>query len=77
MVAPILDARRWSSASRRVLFWNSLGEVVGVLGVIPFSPGLHLSALGQVSYIAAFVMLLVLARLQSFDPVCSRKPRST
>ena len=30
--------------------------------------GLHLSVLGQVSYIAAFVMLLVLARLQSFDP---------
>src|SRR6185503_13930887 len=29
--------------------------------------GLHLSVLGQVSYIAAFVMLLVLARLQSFD----------
>ena len=30
--------------------------------------GLHLSVLGQVSFIAAFVMLLVLARLQSFDP---------
>jgi spermidine/putrescine transport system permease protein len=29
--------------------------------------GLHLSAIGQTSYIAAFVMLLVLARLQSFD----------
>ncbi|MFN6925902.1 MAG: ABC transporter permease [Tabrizicola sp.] len=33
----------------------------------PFVPGLHLSVLGQVSYIAAMVMLLVLARLQSFD----------
>ncbi|MFN3281437.1 MAG: ABC transporter permease [Tabrizicola sp.] len=33
----------------------------------PFIPGLHLSVLGQVSYIAAMVMLLVLARLQSFD----------
>jgi spermidine/putrescine transport system permease protein len=32
------------------------------------SAGLHLSVLGQVSYIAAMVMLLVLARLQSFDP---------
>jgi spermidine/putrescine transport system permease protein len=32
-----------------------------------FNPGLHLSVLGQVSYIAAMVMLLVLARLQSFD----------
>jgi spermidine/putrescine transport system permease protein len=30
--------------------------------------GLHLSALGQVSFIAAYVMLMVLARLQSFDP---------
>jgi spermidine/putrescine transport system permease protein len=29
--------------------------------------GLHLAVLGQVSYISAFVMLLVLARLQSFD----------
>ena len=33
----------------------------------PFGPWLHLSVLGQVSYIASFVMLLVLARLQSFD----------
>ena len=30
--------------------------------------GLHLSTLGQVSFIAAYVMLMVLARLQSFDP---------
>lgn len=29
--------------------------------------GLHLSVLGQTSFIAAFIMLLVLARLQSFD----------
>jgi spermidine/putrescine transport system permease protein len=29
--------------------------------------GLHLSALGQTSFIAAYVMLMVLARLQSFD----------
>jgi spermidine/putrescine transport system permease protein len=41
-----------------LLMWNKLG--------VP--PGLHLSVLGQVSYIAAMVMLLVLARLQSFDP---------
>jgi len=41
-----------------LLFWNQFS--VG--------SGLHLSVLGQVSYIAAFVMLLVLARLQSFDP---------
>jgi spermidine/putrescine transport system permease protein len=40
-----------------LLFWNNFS--VG--------SGLHLSVLGQVSYIASFVMLLVLARLQSFD----------
>jgi spermidine/putrescine transport system permease protein len=40
-----------------LLFWNKFS--------VP--AGLHLSVLGQVSYIAAFVMLLVLARLQSFD----------
>ncbi|HXU58055.1 MAG TPA: ABC transporter permease subunit, partial [Verrucomicrobiae bacterium] len=40
-----------------LLFWNKF-EVPA---------GLHLSVLGQTSYIAAFVMLLVLARLQSFD----------
>lgn len=40
-----------------LLFWNQIS--------VP--SGLHLSTLGQVSYIAAMVMLLVLARLQSFD----------
>jgi len=40
------------------LFWNRLG--------VP--AGLHLSVLGQVSFIASYAMLLVLARLQSFDP---------
>ena len=40
------------------LFWNRLGV----------SAGLHLSVLGQVSFIASYAMLLVLARLQSFDP---------
>jgi spermidine/putrescine transport system permease protein len=38
-----------------LLMWNKIG--------VP--PGLHLSVLGQVSYIAAMVMLL--ARLQTFD----------
>lgn len=33
----------------------------------PVPAGLHLSVLGQTSFISAFVMLLVLARLQSFD----------
>jgi spermidine/putrescine transport system permease protein len=56
MVAPILAPGAVIGIST-ILFWNKLH--------VP--TGLHLSALGQVSYIAAFVMLLVLARLQSFD----------
>jgi spermidine/putrescine transport system permease protein len=56
MVAPILMPGAVIGIST-LLFWNNVS--------VP--PGLHLSVLGQVSYIAAFVMLLVLARLQSFD----------
>ena len=56
MVAPILAPGAVIGIST-ILFWNTLN--------VP--TGLHLSTLGQVSYIAAFVMLLVLARLQSFD----------
>jgi spermidine/putrescine transport system permease protein len=56
MVAPILTPGAVIGIST-LLFWNQFG--------VP--AGLHLSALGQTSYIAAFVMLLVLARLQSFD----------
>ena len=56
MVAPILVPGVVIGIST-LLFWNNLS--VG--------SGLHLSVLGQVSYIASFVMLLVLARLQSFD----------
>jgi spermidine/putrescine transport system permease protein len=57
MVAPILMPGAVIGIST-LLFWNQVA--------VP--PGLHLSVLGQVSFIAAFVMLLVLARLQSFDP---------
>lgn len=57
MVAPILMPGAVIGIST-LLFWNQVS--------VP--PGLHLSVLGQVSFIAAFVMLLVLARLQSFDP---------
>ena len=56
MVAPILAPGAVIGIGT-LLLWNKLH--VGA--------GLHLSVLGQVSYIAAFVMLLVLARLQSFD----------
>jgi spermidine/putrescine transport system permease protein len=56
MVAPILMPGAVIGIST-LLFWNKVS--------VP--SGLHLSVLGQVSYIAAFVMLLVLARLQSFD----------
>jgi spermidine/putrescine transport system permease protein len=57
MVAPILTPGAVIGIST-LLFWNKFD--------IP--AGLHLSVLGQVSFIAAYVMLLVLARLQSFDP---------
>ena len=40
------------------------GVVIGISTLLFWN---HLSVLGQVSYIASFVMLLVLARLQSFD----------
>ncbi|NHB77154.1 ABC transporter permease [Rhodobacter calidifons] len=66
MVAPVLAPGLVIGIST-VLFWNSLGNTVGS-DFILFRPGLHLSTLGQVSFISAYVMLLVLARLQSFDP---------
>jgi spermidine/putrescine transport system permease protein len=56
MVAPILTPGAVIGIST-LLFWNKFH--------VP--AGLHLSVLGQVSFIAAYVMLLVLARLQSFD----------
>jgi len=56
MVAPILTPGAVIGIST-LLFWNKFS--------VP--AGLHLSVLGQASYISAFVMLLVLARLQSFD----------
>jgi spermidine/putrescine transport system permease protein len=56
MVAPILTPGAVIGIST-LLFWNKFN--------VP--AGLHLAVLGQVSYISAFVMLLVLARLQSFD----------
>lgn len=65
MVAPILAPGAVIGIST-LLFWNAIGQNVGYRGV-PFASGLHLSVLGQVSFISAFVMLLVLARLQSFD----------
>ena len=49
-----------------MIMWTKLGNALDT-DFILFRPGLHLSVLGQVSYIAAMVMLLVLARLQSFD----------
>jgi spermidine/putrescine transport system permease protein len=56
MIAPILTPGAVIGIST-LLFWNKFA--------VP--AGLHLSTIGQTSYIAAFVMLLVLARLQSFD----------
>lgn len=56
MVAPILTPGAVIGIST-LLFWHHFS--------VP--SGLHISTLGQCSYISAFVMLLVLARLQSFD----------
>lgn len=49
-----------------MILWTKMGNALNSEFFL-FNPGLHLSVLGQVSYIAAMVMLLVLARLQSFD----------
>lgn len=49
-----------------MLLWTKIGNALDTEFFL-FGAGLHLSVLGQVSYIAAMVMLLVLARLQSFD----------
>lgn len=57
MVAPILTPGAVIGIST-LLFWNKFD--------VP--AGLHLSTLGQCSFISAYVMLLVLARLQTFDP---------
>ncbi len=67
MVAPVLAPGLVIGIST-VLFWNQMGQVTGARDFALFGRGLHLSTLGQVSYISAYVMLLVLARLQSFDP---------
>ncbi len=67
MVAPVLAPGLVIGIST-VLFWNQLGNATGAHDFALFGRGLHLAVLGQVSYIAAYVMLLVLARLQSFDP---------
>lgn len=73
MIAPVLAPGLVIGVST-VLFWNSFGNTTGLgevefpfTDVRVFKPGLHLSALGQVSFVSAYVMLLVLARLQSFD----------
>lgn len=56
MVSPLLTPGVIIGISTLV-FWDRLG--VG--------PGLHLATLGQVSFISAYVMLMVMARLQRFD----------
>ncbi len=57
MVSPLLTPGVIIGISTLV-FWERLG----VKG------GLHLAVIGQSSFITAYVMLLVLARLQRFDP---------
>lgn len=57
MIAPVLTPGAVIGIST-LLFWYKFH--------VP--AGLHLSALGQTSFVSAYVMLMVLARLQSFDP---------
>jgi spermidine/putrescine transport system permease protein len=57
MIAPILMPGAVIGIAT-FLFWSEFG----------IGAGLHLSVLGQVSFVASYAMLLVLARLQSFDP---------
>jgi spermidine/putrescine transport system permease protein len=57
MIAPVLTPGAVIGIST-LLFWTQFS----------MPAGLHLSVLGQTSFIAAYVMLMVLARLQSFDP---------
>lgn len=57
MVAPMLTPGAVIGIAT-ILFWNRLH----------MPAGLHLSVLGQASFIASYAMLLVLARLQSLDP---------
>lgn len=56
MIAPLLIPGLIVGISTLV-FWNGLGV----------NAGLHLSALGQCSFITSYVMLLVFARMQRFD----------
>ena len=56
MIAPVLTPGVVIGVSTLV-FWFKFG--------VP--AGLHLSVLGQTSFISAYVMLMVLSRLQSFD----------
>ena len=56
MVAPLLVPGIIIGIST-LIFWNRLGV----------SSGLHLSTVGQCSFICSYVMLLVLARLQRMD----------
>lgn len=58
MIAPFLTPEAVTGISTLV-FWTGVG--------VP--AGLHLSVLGQAGGTATFAMLLVLARLQAFDPV--------
>lgn len=57
MIAPVLTPGAVIGIST-LLFWYKFN--------VP--AGLHLSAVGQTSFVSAYVMLMVLARLQSFDP---------
>lgn len=51
-----------------IVFWGGLGRSVGADYGSIFFDGMFLTLAGQVTFIAAYAMLVFLARLQRFDP---------
>lgn len=52
-----------------IIFWGAVARGVGAGYDSPFFNGLFLTLLGQVSFIAAYTMLIFISRLQRFDPL--------
>lgn len=51
-----------------IVFWGSVGQLVGSGRAGTFFDGTFLTIAGQVTFIAAYAMLIFMARLQRFDP---------
>ncbi|WAP68327.1 ABC transporter permease [Jiella pelagia] len=51
-----------------IVFWGSVGQLVGSGRAGIFFDGTFLTIAGQVTFVAAYAMLIFMARLQRFDP---------